>query len=129
MPVSDRDRAALQNDARGQQPALAGYSITLLARARSIGGMVRPSAFDLEVDHQFEGGRLFDRESCWTLQIVDIFDALYLKLKAERSCCIASGAGYATCCRIASARQERHTPKRWHRLLEQFHPLRVSRRV
>jgi hypothetical protein len=73
-PESDQDRAATQYVAMGQQPALAGYSITSLARARSIGGMVRPSAFDLEIDHQFEGGRLFDRESCWILALENAID-------------------------------------------------------
>jgi hypothetical protein len=57
--------------------------------------------------------RLHDR-SQRTLQIVDIFDALYLKLNAERSCCIASGAGDATCCRIASALLSRITPDAVH---------------
>ena len=36
------------------------YSITSSARASSIGGISRPSAFSLEVDHQLEFRRLHD---------------------------------------------------------------------
>jgi hypothetical protein len=57
-------------------------------------------------------------------QIVDAFDVPYLKLNAERSCGVLSLTGDATGCRIASARQERHTPKRWHGLFKQFQPSR-----
>src|SRR6516164_2667695 len=71
---------------------------------------------------------LHDR-SQHAFQIVDAFDVPYLELNVERSCGVLSRTGDATRCRIASARQERHTPKRWHSLLEQFQPLRVSRRV
>jgi len=43
--------------------AMRAYSITSSARASSVGGTSRPSALAvLEVDHEFEFGRLLDRQ-------------------------------------------------------------------